>query len=499
MVGVRDIQKKIFPVGLLLSGRRCVVVGGGKIALRKTGALLAAEAAITVVSPVLHSELSALLEQHKIKHVAREFEPGDVADAFLVFAATDDTHVNRQILRCCHEQGVYGCSVDKSWVDGDFVTPATFRKGDLTVSVSTGGKSCRRSKLIKNSLSRHVEMVESAGLIIMGTSHNYLSIAEREPFHVTGRRRNEAAEMVMQVWGVHEFAILNTCNRIELVAVVTQSPLVERVLKCILGFDHLKEDRFYIKRDADAFAHLSVMTAGLLSQTPGENHIVAQVKDAVGTAVRNGWASGMLEQWLSSTLHISKDIRRETSMLLHNHEIEDLTVQYISSEVTDWRSKQVMVLGTGVVGACLVKRLLSNGIAVTWCYHHNKPDITPDTAEGISLCSMNALREKISGMDVIVCATSSEGHLIHMGHAPFFDQERNTVVVDLAMPRNVAPELNGIADSIRVIDLDDLKHWYRREKADMTRIFDVSRNVTDEHREMYEKLIESFQGRNPQQ
>ena len=70
------------------------------------------------------------------------------------------------------------------------------------------------------------------------------------------------------------------------------------------------------------------------------------------------------------------------------------------------------------------------------------------------------------------------------------------IVVDLAMPRNVAPELNGLAGSIRVVDLDDLKHWYRREVADMARIFEVSKEIVQQHKEMYEKLTQSFQGRN---
>jgi glutamyl-tRNA reductase len=109
---------------------------------------------------------------------------------------------------------------------------------------------------------------------------------------------------------------------------------------------------------------------------------------------------------------------------------------------------------------------------------------------------MNEVRDNLASADVVLCATASEGHVLHMGHAPFFDQERCTVVVDLAMPRNVAPELDGVADSIRVLDLDDLKHWYRREKADMARIFEISNNVLEQHRDMYDKLLTSFQGRN---
>ncbi len=489
-------ETRIFPVGLLAENRPCIVIGGGRIATRKVKSLLEARARITVVSPELHPDLDELVTQGRITYQQRTFAPEDIQGAFLVFAATDDAAVNRAVIDLGKTLGVHVCSIDKSWTEGDFVTPASFRKGGLTVSVSTGGKSCRRSKLVKESLARHVEMVDTAGLIIIGTSHNFLPIEQREPYHLTERRLEEVAEMITQIWGVHEFALLNTCNRIELIAVVTRSPTVERVLRRILRFDQLPDSSTYLHRDEQAFSHMAVMTAGLLSQTPGENHIVAQVKNAVNTAVEKQWAAGMLQQWLGATLHISKHIRNDTAQLLHAQEIEDLCLHYLSTECPQWPAARVLVLGAGVVGQCIVELLTAQTRSITWCYHRNVPELPTKGKADVTLCGMNDLREQLARADVIICATASEGHVLHMGYAPFFNQEGTTVVVDLAMPRNVAPELNGIADSIRVVDLDDLKHWYRRKVADMGHIFEVSKDVVEQHKEMYDKLIQSFQGRN---
>ena len=178
---------------------------------------------------------------------------------------------------------------------------------------------------------------------------------------------------------------------------------------------------------------------------------------------------------------------------LHGQEIEDLCLNYLETELPDWSRQRVMVVGAGVVGMSIVRQLTAQGRRVTWCYHCNKPGIPKDCERLVELCTMNAVKDRVAIVDVIICATSSEGHVLHMGHAPFFDQERSTVIVDLAMPRNVAPDLNGIADSIRVVDLDDLKHWYRRKMADMARIFELSKEVVEQHADMYEKLIVSFQ------
>jgi len=495
-MSTKPAAKKVFPVGMLAEGRPCAVVGGGKVALRKAELLLAAGADVMVISPDLHEDLARLVGEGAVRHVARGFEAGDVDGCCLVFAATNDIGVNTAVLKACRDCGIPACSVDKTWTQGDFITPATFRKGDITVAVSTGGRSCRRSRLVKDSLARHVDTVETAGLLVMGTSHNYLSLDEREPFHLAGERSEAMAGMLDQVWGLHEFAILNTCNRAEMLAVVTRDSAIESILKRILGYDHLGDDKYYVKRDHEAFAHLAVAMAGLLSQTPGENHIVAQVKDSVSEAVEHGWAGGMMQEWLSSALHVQKHIRAAIAPLLHGQEIEDLCLKYLAAECGDWESRNIMVVGTGVIGQGLVRRLVAEGHKVIWCAHRTEPEIPAGSESNVRLCNMNELRDRVAEVNAIITATAGQGHVLHTGHAPFFDQEHEILIVDLAMPRNVAPELGGLTGHIRVVDLDDLKHWYRREMADMSRAFELGKETVAEHRGMYDKLTAGFTGNN---
>ena len=204
----------------------------------------------------LNEELAALLAEGAFKHHAREFLPADVAHQFLVFAATDVRAVNKSVLDACQKAKVLVCAVDECWPSGDFLTPATLRKDELTVSISSSGQSCRRSRLIKENLGRHLEMVETAELLVMGTSHDYLTVEQREPFHLVGNRLEQTGRMLLHVWGVHEFMLLNTCNRVELVAAVARDENLEILLKRILGFDHLRADGFYVKRSLDAFEQI---------------------------------------------------------------------------------------------------------------------------------------------------------------------------------------------------------------------------------------------------
>ena len=125
-----------FPVNLNLHGRPVLVVGGGRIAYRKVEQLLMADAEVTVLSPMFVDEFHSL----PVTLVQRVYESGDI-DAFrLVITATGNTPVNQQIFDECEAKGIWINSAD----DPDrcaFTLPAALRRGDLMVTVSTGGAS----------------------------------------------------------------------------------------------------------------------------------------------------------------------------------------------------------------------------------------------------------------------------------------------------------------------------------------------------------------------
>ena len=125
-----------FPVNLNLHGRPVLVVGGGRIAYRKVEQLLMADAEVTVLSPMFVDEFHSL----PVTLVQREYASGDI-DAFrLVITATGNMPVNQQIFDESEAKGIWINSAD----DPDrcaFTLPAALRRGDLMVTVSTGGAS----------------------------------------------------------------------------------------------------------------------------------------------------------------------------------------------------------------------------------------------------------------------------------------------------------------------------------------------------------------------
>lgn len=129
----------IFLVGL--ERRRCVVVGGGRIALEKVEGLLAGGAAVVdVISPELVEPLGQLAAAGRVRHIARRFEPADLDGAFLVIAATDDFEMNRLVFEEAEARGVLAQVVDDP-PQCAFIMPSVLRRGGLTIAISTGGAS----------------------------------------------------------------------------------------------------------------------------------------------------------------------------------------------------------------------------------------------------------------------------------------------------------------------------------------------------------------------
>lgn len=129
-----------YPVTLHVAGRRCVVVGGGRIATRKVRALLDAGAEVFVIAPSCSDELRALADTGSISLADRGFVPADLDDAWLAVSATDQPEVARAVAAAAEERRVWCNAAElpevSSWTSANVV-----RQGDITVTVSTDGRS----------------------------------------------------------------------------------------------------------------------------------------------------------------------------------------------------------------------------------------------------------------------------------------------------------------------------------------------------------------------
>lgn len=134
-----------------LAGRACVVVGGGSVAARKVAALLESGAHVRVVAPWAVERLTMLAQVGRIELLTRPYAAGDLGGALLVFAATDQPEVNAQVAQDAREAGAL-CNVADDSAPGDFTVPATLRRGDLTIAISTAGGAPGYARRLRDQL-----------------------------------------------------------------------------------------------------------------------------------------------------------------------------------------------------------------------------------------------------------------------------------------------------------------------------------------------------------
>jgi siroheme synthase-like protein len=172
-----------WPVNLLVAGRRVVVVGAGRVALRKIEALLEAGAQVEVVATTLSADVAALEADGRVQVATRPFAPGDLDGAWLAVTATDDPVVNAEVFAAAEARRMFCNSADDP-ANCSFTLLSVVRQADIVVAMGTGGRSPALATWLK-------EHVQSEMGPEYATLLDLLSEA-RESLRATGRSSEDA-------------------------------------------------------------------------------------------------------------------------------------------------------------------------------------------------------------------------------------------------------------------------------------------------------------------
>jgi precorrin-2 dehydrogenase/sirohydrochlorin ferrochelatase len=171
---------RYYPVQLDVKGRNCLVVGGGAVGTRKVETLLACGAQVTVVSPAATEPLRALAAEGVITLRLRDYASGDLAEMFLVIGATDDAALNRRISTEAELRQVL-CNIADRPELCNFILPSILERGDLTITVSTAGKSPAFAKKLRRTLAAQYGPEYAAFLDLMGAIRQRLLAQAHAP------------------------------------------------------------------------------------------------------------------------------------------------------------------------------------------------------------------------------------------------------------------------------------------------------------------------------
>jgi siroheme synthase-like protein len=138
-------------LGINLAGRRCVVVGGGRIGSRKASTLAAGGAEVVVVAPAISQPLQDLVAAGHVQWQPSAYDAGMLRGSSLVVAATADEALNLRIAADAEEHGILCCNVSSA-SGSRVIFPALCQDGQITVAVHSHGRKCGRSKQVRDEI-----------------------------------------------------------------------------------------------------------------------------------------------------------------------------------------------------------------------------------------------------------------------------------------------------------------------------------------------------------
>ena len=279
----------------------------------------------------------------------------------------------------------------------------------------------------------------ASSIVLVGTSFKTSSLAFREA--LAGRLSRESGKLP-RLSGVKEYAQLVTCNRIEiLIAADSPNEAESELLEWLSRTRGMEPSSIYVHRDVDAIAHLFQVASGLDSMVQGEEQILSQVKDAGIAARKSGSSRGSLSALFDASVNVGK--RTRGTIKQADESVSSMALSF-ALERLPRAPRNVLLIGTGKT-----TRLAANQLDGARLYVATRRTSLPSFSRA-TVISHKDLRRVAGKCDLIISATKHRGYVLKKGDL----DEKRRVILDLAFPRNIDPELNSGATE--VYNLEDL-------------------------------------------
>ena len=288
----------------------------------------------------------------------------------------------------------------------------------------------------------------------IGVSHKTASIDLRGKFSLIDSQLH-ALFLDIKQREIEDLLIINTCNRTEIYAWSTSDTLLINLLCTYSEGTHEDFNQIgYSLKNNDAINHIFRVGTGLESQILGDFEVIGQIKQSFYRSKKMGVAHGKLERLINSVIHASKRIKTETQISSGATSVAFASVQYILKNVPGIAEKNILLFGTGKIGANTCENLVKH----SQNDHIILINRTQEKAEKIAgkfpvqVKSFGELSASIRESDVLIVATSSQKYTIT---PELVHNKKPLLILDLSLPRNVDPELNNRSNT-KVIHLDEL-------------------------------------------
>jgi glutamyl-tRNA reductase len=297
-------------------------------------------------------------------------------------------------------------------------------------------------------------VVSDERVSVAGISHKTAPLERRERFAL----QPDIAGRMLAALGAEAF-LLVTCNRTELYGCREPSDLERALLSAAGGGDTAD---FYLKRGREAVGHLFSVAAGLDSMIVGEPQILGQVKRAMSEARDAGTLGVFLGELVRRAVTVGRRVRRETDLGSDLPSIPKVATGIARLVFGDLSERRLLIVGTGKLGrltAGLLRRSGADQVVVT---NRSLEAAERLAAEiGGRAAAFEELDALILDADIVITCTAAPVPILtrdRLASALSGRRERRLVVIDIAVPRDVEPEVRSLR-GVRLYDLDDLRGW----------------------------------------
>jgi len=300
-------------------------------------------------------------------------------------------------------------------------------------------------------------------VLSIGLNHTTAPVEVRERAAVAAEHLDDALEDIARRGEIEEATILSTCNRTEVYCQLPESN-IEVVSDWLCDFHELKKDEvapyLYSFPDQAAVKHAFRVAAGLDSMVIGESQILGQMKTAFATAHKNGNTGKVLNRLFQHTFSVAKEIRTSTSIGSHAVSVAYAAVALSKQIFSDIAEQTVLLVGAGETIELTCRHLHAQGVRKLIIANR-----TVERAEGLAkefgaqVISLHELPTRIPDADMVFSSTASTLPILGKGafeSALKKRKNRPILVVDLAIPRDVEPEVGGLSN-IYLYTVDDLQ------------------------------------------
>lgn len=314
--------------------------------------------------------------------------------------------------------------------------------------------------------------MSTEGLFVIGATHHRVPLAVREKLSLNASAALALHAELSRIAELREFAILNTCNRVEFYGVAASADAVERTAAafCALQqFDAAEFNKFRLHlRGRDAVRHLVEVAAGLDSQMLGETEIFGQVKEAYAHAQSQRSTGPVLNRVFQKGFQAAKHVRTHTGITEGQVSVANVAVDLALNIFGGLAETRILLLGAGEIGEKTARAFQSRGAAaLTVASRRLERAMELATTLGASAMPFEQCPARLMEFDIVVCATSAPDAVVSLAVADHAIRQRPAqplFFIDLALPRDVEPAVAEI-QNVFLYNLDDLAKIAEENRA----------------------------------